>query len=466
MKKEITEKKYKISEVAEILGVHEDTLRNWEREGFVVPERIGKRQDRRYTAEMIGEIREKGLVSDLAKKTPANKKELAEYTKDELIKELQILKKQKKYGLVWENHTEEVVERCKTEAPILVSKEDKQIKDRDKNKPTNILIEGDNYHALQVLNYTHKGKIDVIYIDPPYNTGNNDFIYNDHYVDKEDNFRHSKWLSFMESRLRLAKKLLKKEGIIFISINDIEQGQLKLLCNGVFGEDNFLANLVWQNKEGGGSSDSLYFRIKHEYILIYVKDKGSCNITGDEISNLDRYKETDKHRGPYYLQKLGMGSIQYSNTLDYLIEAPDGKKVSPKENNSGKKACWRWSKKKFIWGMENNYIVFKKDRNNIWQVYTKQYLNYDNNGVKINRSQRPFGVIDAYSSTQGAKNLRDMGILNFSYPKPKDLIQYLISKHANNSANILDFMAGSGTTGHAVLDLNRSEEHTSELQSH
>ena len=194
---ETTEKKYKISEVAEILGVHEDTLRNWEKEGFIVPERIGTRGDRRYTAEMIGEIRKKGLVSDLAKKTPANKKDLAEYTKDELIKELQILKKQKKYGLVWENHTEEVVERCKTEAPILVSKEDKQIKDRDKNKPTNILIEGDNYHALQVLNYTHKGMVDVIYIDPPYNTGNKDFVYNDSYVDKEDNFRHSKWISFM-----------------------------------------------------------------------------------------------------------------------------------------------------------------------------------------------------------------------------------------------------------------------------
>jgi DNA-binding transcriptional MerR regulator len=184
MKKETREKLYKISEVAEILGVHEDTLRNWEKEELVKPDRIGIRGDRRYTAEMIGEIRKKGLVSDLAKKAPANKKDLSEYTKDELIKELQILKKQKKYGLVWEDHTEEVVERCKTEAPILVSKKDKQIKDKDKTKPTNILIEGDNYHALQVLNYTHKGKIDVIYIDPCYNTGNKTFKYNDRFWEK------------------------------------------------------------------------------------------------------------------------------------------------------------------------------------------------------------------------------------------------------------------------------------------
>ena len=122
MKKENREKLYKIGEVAELLGVHEDTLRNWEKEGFIVPDRIGKRKDRRYTVAHIREIKEKGLVSDLAKKSPASKKDFEEYTKDELIKELQLLKKQKKYGLVWEDHQEEIVERCKIEAPGVKSK--------------------------------------------------------------------------------------------------------------------------------------------------------------------------------------------------------------------------------------------------------------------------------------------------------------------------------------------------------
>ena len=331
----------------------------------------------------------------------------------------------------------------------------------DANKPTHILIEGDNYHALSVLNYTHSKSIDVIYIDPPYNTGNNDFKYNDKFVDREDSYRHSKWLSFMSKRLKLAKKLLKNNGVIFISINDIEQAQLKMLCDEIFNEDNFLANLVWQNKEGGGSSDSKYFRVKHEYILTYAKNKESASIIGDNISNLDRYKQEDKHakkRGPYYLQKLGMGSIQYSDSLDYPIKMPDGTQVKPKDNNKGKKACWRWSKKKLEWGIEKDFVVFKKDKDETWQVYTKQYLYCDNEGNIIERSQRPFGVIDKFSSTQASKEIREIDVKPFSYPKPKDLIIYLISKHPNKSAIVADFMAGSGTTGQAVMELNESDE--------
>ncbi|MBA4318225.1 MAG: hypothetical protein C0412_07475, partial [Flavobacterium sp.] len=268
------------------------------------------------------------------------------------------------------------------------------------------------------------------------------------------------WLSFLEKRLKLAKNLLKKDGIIYISINDIEQAQLKMLCNEIFEEKNFLANLVWQNKEGGGSSDSKYFRIKHEYILTYAKNIDHCMIEGDEISNLDRYKQEDKHsktRGPFYLQKLGMGTIQYSESLDYPIKTPENTEVMPKDNNKGKKACWRWSKKKLEWGLKNDFVVLKKDKDGVWQVYTKQYLNCDNEGTIIERSQRPFGVIDKFSSTQAAKELREIDINSFSYPKPKDLISYLINKHLNKSAVVLDFMAGSGTTGHAVVELNSKD---------
>src|SRR3972149_5831027 len=137
------------------------------------------------------------------------KKDYQNWSKEQLIEEVGRLRKRKKYGIVWEDKPENVVEQCKNELPVLKEVKDKEIK-KDKDGPVNILIEGDNYHALSVLNYTHKGKIDVIYIDPPYNTGNKDFIYNDKYVDKEDAYRHSKWLSFMEKRLRLAKHLLKE----------------------------------------------------------------------------------------------------------------------------------------------------------------------------------------------------------------------------------------------------------------
>jgi len=137
-----------------------------------------------------------------------------------------------------------VAKRCKNELPVLEEDKNKEIV-TDKEKPVNILIEGDNYHALSVLNYTHKGKVDVIYIDPPYNRGTGDhFIYNDKIVDKEDAYRHSKWLSFMEKRLKLAKNLLKNSGVIFISIDDNEFSQLELLCDDIFGEKNNIASLI------------------------------------------------------------------------------------------------------------------------------------------------------------------------------------------------------------------------------
>ena len=172
---------------------------------------------------------------------------LEEYTHEELIEYIKTLKKQKRFGLVWEDKPENVVRECETKLPVVKEVEEKAIENAS-GEPTNIIIEGDNYHALSVLNYTHAGKIDVIYIDPPYNTGNKDFIYNDCYVDKEDTFRHSKWLSFMEKRLRLAKNLLADDGVIFISIDDNEQANLKLLCDSVFGDNNLLFYSIKSNQ--------------------------------------------------------------------------------------------------------------------------------------------------------------------------------------------------------------------------
>lgn len=376
------------------------------------------------------------------------------------ITEIENALNEKKYGLVWEEHSEKVDEMLEHNIPIFVEDETRKITTKE-NEAYNFLLEGDNLHSLKLLEKTYKGKIDTIYIDPPYNTGNKDFIYDDCFVDKTDGYSHSKWLSFMEKRLLIARELLSENGVIFISISDIENANLILLCNSIFGEQNFVANLVWANKEGGGSSDSKLFRIKHEYIVVYSKDVNNIEIKGVPIANVDRYKLSDEHektRGKYYLQKLGMGSIQYSASLDYPIKTPDGGIIYPKDNNNGKKACWRWSKDKFEWGIINEFVEIKKDSKGIWTVYTKQYLNCDNNGNLIERNNRPMGIIDDFSSTQGAKLIKQLlEDVTFPYPKDKNLIKWLIDRVNNVNTIVLDFFAGSGTTGHAVMQLNKED---------
>jgi adenine-specific DNA-methyltransferase len=361
----------------------------------------------------------------------------------------------------------------------------------------NIFIEGENLEVLKVLQKSYFGKVKMIYIDPPYNTGNDSFIYPDKFSEtkadyekrvgdkdeegymtkdglfkknsKENGQYHSNWLNMMMPRLYLAKNLLRQDGVIFVSIDDNEVHNLRLLMNEIFGEENFIANIVWLNKEGGGSSDSKHFRVKREFILCYGKSKDLIEIIGTEISNLDRYKSKDEfvnERGPYYLQKLGMGSIQYSESLDYPIKTPDESVVFPKDNNSGKKACWRWSKKKLEWGFENGFIEIKKDLNSIWTVYTKQYLSCDNEGNRIDRTQRPYSVIEKFSSTQASKYLDKIGFKNyFDYTKPNGLIQYLIERIPTDCEIIMDFFAGSGTTAHAVMDLNKENASTSTAQA-
>ncbi len=194
------------------------------------------------------------------------------WSKEELLREVEKLEKKlkKNYGLVWEDKLEDVAKLCKEKLPVLIEDKSKEIA-TDSNKPTNILIEGNNYHVLSVLNYTHKGQIDAIYIDPPYNTGKKDeWKYNDDWIDKEDTYRHSKWLSFMEKRLKLAKNLLSRNGTIFISIDDNELAQLRLLCNEVFLENNFIELFCW-NKTMTPPSLSNKSRSNVEYIICYEK---------------------------------------------------------------------------------------------------------------------------------------------------------------------------------------------------
>ena len=347
----------------------------------------------------------------------------------------------------------------------------------------NLYIEGDNLEVLKLLQESYLGKVKMIYIDPPYNTGN-DFIYRDDFgmsagdyaeesgqLDEDGNrlFKntdsngrfHSDWCSMIYSRLMLARNLLSDDGVIFISIDDHEVNNLKKICDEVLGDENFIADLIWANKEGGGSSDSKLFRIKHEHILCYSKNIENIEINGVPISNADRYKGSDEYereRGKYYLQKLGMGSIQYSASLDYPIETPDGTTVMPADNNGGKRACWRWSREKYERNKERGFVEIKKDSKGIWTVYTKQYMNCDNEGNPINRTQRPMGIIEEYSSTQAAKLLENMKLgAFFNYSKPLELIKYLTERLALEDEIILDFFSGSATTAHAVMQLNAED---------
>lgn len=346
----------------------------------------------------------------------------------------------------------------------------------------NLFFTGDNLEVLRHLQANYAGKVDVIYIDPPYNTGNGDFVYPDafEYSDKqlhdmlgleEDQIErlksiqgkssHSAWLTFMYPRLILAKNLLNDTGLIFISIDHNELTNLTSLCNEIFGEINNVVSLVWTNKEGGGSSDSNLFRIKNESILTYAKDISQLKIRGTKISNIDRYDKSDKYeseRGKFYLQKLGMGSISYSKSLDYPLECPDGSIIYPKDNNDGKKAIWRWSKDKVQWGLKNDFLVFKQNKFGQYTVYTKQYLKVDNKNQRIDRKQPPMGVIDKFSSTQGSKELKKLGLQEyFSYPKPTRLIKWLLQRAMPPHPLILDFFAGSATTADAVMQLNAED---------
>jgi len=272
----------------------------------------------------------------------------------------------------------------------------------------NLIIKGNNLLALASLLKRYEGKVKCIYIDPPYNTGSDSFNYN-------DNFNHSTWLTFMKNRLELARKLLRDDGVIFVQCDNNEQAYLKVLMDDIFKRENFLTTIVWMNKEGGGKSDSKHFRKKHEYILVYAGDEKITEISGKNVEDVDRYRYSDKYenvRGKYQLIKLDSGSLGWVKSLDYPIEY-DGKvyyaggnkeKWEDRQNggNSIKDWGWRWSKQKYLWGLENDFIVFK-DGN----VYTKQYLNCDKDGNIIKRTLQPTGVyIEKYSNTQSNKHIK------------------------------------------------------------
>lgn len=401
------------------------------------------------------------------------------WDKSRLIEEVRRLSARKKYGLVWEDKPEDVVERCKTELPVLEEVEERAI-ESDPSLPTNFIIEGDNYHALSVLNYTHAGQIDAIYADPPYNTGAKNWIYNNDYVDGNDSFRHSKWLCFMERRLRLAKTLLKKDGIIVVTIDDYEIATLTLLMNEIFGEENHLGTVIIKNNPQGRSSVS-GFQVSHEYALFYARgQEARISRLARTQEQIDRYGEQDaigpfewrnfraqystespKMKYPIFVQKdcsdFRLPKMKWNQTRQSydLLEPPDEAEIiSLPIDPNGRERTWKWSKET-VQEVKDTQMGVRLDRDGNPSVYFKGRMKDD--------GMLPYTIWDKpdYSaSTMGANLLTSMiGAKKFDYPKSlcavMDSLRVLTS---NKNATILDFFAGSGTTGHAVMELNKEDE--------
>lgn len=353
------------------------------------------------------------------------------------------------YGLRWMDVPEAFEVEAENAIPTLEEVPDKAISNDD-GKPTHILIEGDNFHALTCLNYTHKGQIDVIYIDPPYNTGSDGFVYKDKRVlDKfpdgttvptDHPLRHSYWLSFMHKRLELAKNLLSERGLIFISIDDNEQANLRLLCDQVFGEKNFLNILVWPKNNTTVMLNKEGFSTSTEYIFVYKKGKDSISLQNDSISEklAQSYNKDDNDgRGRYRTTSL------YTNTNGnkrVSLLMPDG---------SYYEAQWQVTQETL-----NEYakagLLVKTPTG--WRK--KIFLSNSTGSVPISLLNNEI-VGTTLNGTNEISQIFSNPI--FSYPKPTTLIKYILSKYPNNTITILDFFAGSGTTMHATMQLNEED---------
>lgn len=339
----------------------------------------------------------------------------------------------------------------------------------------NKLIIGDNYDALNNLLITHKNKIDIIYIDPPYGMDSEKEFAKTNYKNK---IERDALLSMLEPRLEQAKKLLADEGVIFCSIDDKNQAHIKLLFDRVFGERNFVCNYTWVKKHGPGGDTSISNSIitNTEYILCYAKniDETPFDIIKHDENNLKRlgYVNTDKfekERGKYKLTPLfrpsSTGSFQYTPTLDYKIKAPDGTMFSLHVNKNGERnGCYTWGQDTYEEGNKLGFIECLKNKSGDWIAYRKQYqyVKFNPKTRKIEKihAGSPFeNIIDDYYSSEGGKNFTEIMMDKnlFTFPKPVNLIKHLIKTICNNDALILDFFAGSGTTAQAVLELNKED---------
>lgn len=347
----------------------------------------------------------------------------------------------KKYGLVFEEHREEIDEVLDTHTPVLTEEKDLFI---DNGEQMNFLIEGDNLASLKLLKKTHKGKIDLIFIDPPYNTKNGDFGYDDNRIDLNDSFRHSKWISFMKVRLSLARKLLKDEGVIFVAIDDNEQAALKLLCDQLFGEDNFLASIIWQHSiQPKGYSGT--FSVHHNYLLCYQK---TAQFVLNSLPRTDEDNKAYSNPDNDPRGKWRSGDVRnalYRPNLIYDIVSPSGKVIKPCANG------WRWSKETVEEKIKTGEIIFSKDET---RIIRKIYLN-----TLSGRTPETIWFGKDVGTTRSAMSeIKEIfGTSVFGTPKPTELIERTLRLLTRTDTTILDFFAGSGTTGHAVMKLNAED---------
>jgi len=371
-----------------------------------------------------------------------------------------LLRQHKKYGLVWEDKPEDVEERLRDELPVLREVKDKAILSDEPDAPNHILIEGDNLEALTALSYTHEGKIDVIYIDPPYNTGNKDFVYNDSFVDTEDSYRHSKWLSFMNKRLKIAKKLLSDKGVIFISIDDNEQANLKLLCDEVFGEDKFVGSFFWK-RTATPPALSYKIRRKLEFVLCYQKQ----NIQGRTFAQgyVDGGDAPLLNGGnPIGILEFPTGSVLF-NIQDGLYSMNSERKIELIDEvhvENGKNKYPFKARAHFKWSQAN--LLEEVTKGTYFVIKSKQF------SIRYQKSEKatkvPSNIIDeevlVATNEEAQKEIANVGLGDdFNYAKPTTLVSYLVKMPFwnNHSITILDFFAGSGTTLHATMQLNTED---------
>lgn len=336
----------------------------------------------------------------------------------------------------------------------------------------NMFIEGDNLAALKILHKTYYGKVKMIYIDPPYNTGN-DFIYNDNFkqtrrsyeaeagitddegnVVRDDGLRtntgghkHSNWLNMMYPRLFLARNLLRQDGVIFVSIDDNEVHNLRLMMNEIFGEENFVGEYIWHKKVTGGY-DNENINTQHEYIIVYARHYSGNLLVGEEKET--KYTLEDEDGRKFKWDSLwNVGGLTYSKSLDYPITAPDGTDIWPIGERGV--AFWLWSRNKVE---ENrNKLKFEQKPDGSWRVYKRVYAS--DSVVSGSILDKTIVKGNTYSSRE-IKDMFDDTKL-FDYAKPTPLIKYLVARGSSKDDIILDFFSGSGTTAHAVTELNAED---------
>ena len=331
----------------------------------------------------------------------------------------------------------------------------------------NLIIHGDNLHALKALLPRYVGRVKCIYIDPPYNTGNEGWVYNDRVnsplmrewlrengpVDNEDLERHDKWLCMMWPRLHLLRELLADDGVIFVSIDDNEQHHLRMLMDEVFGEGNFVSNYVWKSRSGKDHT-AKHVSKNHDHILCYASNIGTLDFSKDiRVTTGGKYRDDHGTYSREQVRQWGTNDRRLDRpTMYFPVLAPDGSEIYPIKDN-GEEGCWRVNQSRMLRLLEANEIDFVYDaETNKWKVYAKKYAGKETRTAH-NSILETFGT-----SANGTREISGLfGNKVFDTTKPVDLIKHLIYLSVSQDGIVLDSFAGSGTTAHAVLALNKED---------